>query len=65
MKGKGIVDTHLGMFDPDVLGIRLWRNFKRFEKMTKVPCCAALYVYIHGLFKNSGVICYVWYYGKT
>ncbi|CAN0073866.1 unnamed protein product [Ectocarpus sp. 6 AP-2014] len=36
MKGKGLIDTHLASFDPDGLGQRLWRNFRRFEKMTKV-----------------------------
>ena len=36
MKGKGLIDTHLASFDPDGLGKRLWRNFRRFEKMTKV-----------------------------
>lgn len=36
MKGKGLIDTHLANFDPDGLGQRLWRNFRRFEKMTKV-----------------------------
>lgn len=36
MKGKGMIDTHLASFDPEGLGQRLWRNFKRFEKMTKV-----------------------------
>lgn len=36
MKGKGLIDTHLASFDPDGLGQRLWRNFCRFEKMTKV-----------------------------
>lgn len=36
MKGKGVIDTHLASFDPNGLGQRLWRNFRRFEKMTKV-----------------------------
>lgn len=36
MKGKGMVDTYLGKFDPDGVGLRMWRNFRRFEKMTKV-----------------------------
>ncbi|CAM9853382.1 unnamed protein product, partial [Scytosiphon promiscuus] len=36
MKGKGLIDTQLASFDPDGLGQRLWRNFCRFEKMTKV-----------------------------
>lgn len=36
MKGKGVIDTYLANFDPDGLGLRLWRNFRRFEKMTKV-----------------------------
>lgn len=36
MKGKGLIDTHLASFDPDSQGQRLWRNFCRFEKMTKV-----------------------------
>ena len=36
MKGKGVIDTYLANFDPDGLGQKYWRNFRRFEKMTKV-----------------------------
>lgn len=36
MKGKGLIDTHLASFDPDGQGLSMWRNFCRFEKMTKV-----------------------------
>lgn len=36
MKGKGSVDTYLVLFEPDGMGLRLWRNYRRFEKMTKV-----------------------------
>ena len=36
MKGKGVIDTYLANFDPDGLGHKYWRNFRRFEKMAKV-----------------------------
>lgn len=36
MKGKGLMDTYIGIFEVDGIGLRLWRNYRRFEKMTKV-----------------------------